>query len=162
VPIELLTREHDHGQFKCTNPILTAYLKDRALKHLTQGFGRTFVFVEDGSKAILGYHTISAASASADMFPVSVPKLAIPVMLLGRLAVDENHQRQGIGKMLLADSLRRAVEFDREYGCFAVTLDAFDEEAKQYYLQFGFKELLDNPLHLFMTMKTVKKLGLLA
>jgi GNAT superfamily N-acetyltransferase len=161
VPIELLTRDHDHEQFDCNNPTLNSYLKERALKHLTQGFGRTFVFIEEGTNRVLGYHTICPASVSNEVFPTSVPRLQIPVMLLGRLAVDRNHQGQGIGKMLLVDSLRRAVEFDRDYGCYAVTLDAFDDKAKQYYIPLGFKELLDNPLHLFMTMKTVKKLALL-
>ena len=158
--IEPLTQVHDHSEFDCGNDNLNTYLKNHALHHIKLGFGRTFVAVEDDDLRIVGYHTIAPSSANWQDFPISVAKLAVPVLLLGRLAVDRTRQRDGIGRKLLRDSLKRAIEFAENNACFAVCLDAFNEEAKAYYSQYGFRELNDDPLHLFLPMKTVRKLNL--
>lgn len=158
--IEPLTQSHNHDAFDCGNETLNTYLKTHALRHVSQGFGRTFVAVEDDDPQILGYHTIAPSSVKWEDFPQSVARLAVPVLLLGRLAVDRTRQRDGIGKLLLKDSLKQAIEFAENNACFAVCLDAVDDDAKAYYVQFGFKELKDNPLHLYLPMKTVRKLDL--
>ena len=39
-------------------------------------------------------------------------------------------------------------------------VDAIDEQARGFYLKYGFEELLDQSLHLFITLKVVRQLGL--
>lgn len=87
-------------------------------------------------------------------------KSRIPALLLARLAVDSQSQRQGIGEFLLLDVLKRAVIISEQTGLYAVVLDALTERAKSFYLSYGFKELLDDPLHLYLPIGTILELGL--
>ncbi|MBL8205076.1 MAG: GNAT family N-acetyltransferase [Blastocatellia bacterium] len=81
--------------------------------------------------------------------------------MLARLAVDVNQQGRGIGEFLLLDVLRRAVIISEQTGLYAVVLDALNERARKFYLQYGFEELVDDPLHLFLPIETILKLGLI-
>jgi hypothetical protein len=37
-------------------------------------------------------------------------------------------------------------------------VDALNEQVKNFYLHYGFRELLDDPLHLFLPLSTARKL----
>ena len=89
-----------------------------------------------------------------------MPRLDVPVVLLGRLAVDRSVQGQGLGSLLLIDALRRAQHLAEHVGIRAVEVDAIDEAARQFYSRFGFVPLLDDPNHLFLPMPVIRKLGL--
>ena len=78
--------------------------------------------------------------------------------MLGRLAVDRRSQGQGLGKFLLLDALRRICAAADQVSAHAVVLDAIDEGAKRFYERFGFLELTDDSLHLFLPM--VRELAL--
>ena len=84
----------------------------------------------------------------------------MPVILLARLAVDVNQQRQGVGEFLLLDVLRRAIIISEQTGLYAVVLDALNERTRKFYLRYGFTELVDDPFHLFIPIETILKLGL--
>ena len=159
--IEPLTREHDFSHFDCGDPSLNTYLKSFALQARSRGLGRTFVAVEEGSNVVLGYYTRLPNSVVGDLIPESKSRNSVPVMLFGRLAVVRERQRDGIGKLLLRHFFEAAIAFAEEEACFAITLDALNQEAKNWYLQWGFKECLDDPFHLYLPMKTVRKAKLI-
>jgi GNAT superfamily N-acetyltransferase len=89
-----------------------------------------------------------------------LPRLDVPVVLIGRLAVDQSVQGQGLGALLLVDALRRSAQISEQVGIRAVEVDALDDAAKNFYLKFGFRPLLDDPRHLFMPMHEIRKLKL--
>lgn len=155
--IEPLTALHDYSRFDCGNPDLNKYL-EFALQARAMNLGRSFVAVEEGSNVVLGYYTRLPNSVSGEILPSSRSRVSVPVMLLAKLAVRKELKRQGIGKKLLRHCLEAAIVLSEAESCNAVTLDAKDQEAKDYYLQYGFKELLDNPFHLYLPMKIVRKL----
>ncbi len=76
----------------------------------------------------------------------------VPVVLLGRLAVDQSSQRQGRGACLLIEALRRALHISEQVGIRAVEVVAIDDSVQAFYLKFGFSSLLDDPRHLMMPM----------
>jgi GNAT superfamily N-acetyltransferase len=80
--------------------------------------------------------------------------------LLARVAVDRRFQGQGVGELLLFDVLGRAVVISEQTGLYAVVLDALTESAKTFYLRYGFRELLDDPFHLYLPIGTIIELGL--
>jgi predicted GNAT family N-acyltransferase len=84
-----------------------------------------------------------------------LPTHPVPVILLGRLAVDQKARGQGLGKALLRDALRRSLELSDQLGLFAVEVLAIDAEAKGFYTKYGFVPLADNDLHLFLPIKTI-------
>jgi len=90
----------------------------------------------------------------------ALPRLDVPVVLIGRLAVDRRVRGQGLGAMLLVDALRRSLQISEQVGIRAVEVDAFDDAARNFYLKFGFRSLLDDPRHLFLPMHEIRKLKL--
>jgi GNAT superfamily N-acetyltransferase len=122
------------------------------------------VGVRDGETRVLGYYAISSHHVSFQSLPHHearhLPEIDMPVVLLGRLAVDESAQGHGLGQLLLLDALRRAQHLATEVGICAVEVDAIDQDARRFYLRFGFTPLTDDPKHLFLPMLVIRKLNL--
>ena len=87
----------------------------------------------------------------------------VPVILLGRLAVDVRHQGQQLGRSLILDAMTRVLAAGELVGIRALLIHAVDERARDWYGQFGFERSPTNPLHLILLMKdlraTIKDLG---
>jgi N-acetylglutamate synthase-like GNAT family acetyltransferase len=65
-----------------------------------------------------------------------------------------------VGAFLLIDALRRIAQVADQMGIYAVEVYALNESAKQFYLKYGFTPLKDDPLHLYLSMKKIRKLKL--
>ncbi len=82
----------------------------------------------------------------------------LPVLLLGRLAVDKRCHNQGIGQALLRDAMLRAVNVASEAGVFALLVHALSDAARQFYLSRGFVESPLQPMTLLMTIETIRSI----
>lgn len=127
-----------------------------------KGYSKTFVATTGvESKDILGYYSTSASSIEFENIPQNLskklPKYPAPSMLIGRLAVDKQVQGKKLGETLLIHALNRAVRATSEMAIFAVRVDALDEEAKQFYLRYGFVPFKDKEFSLLLPMKTIIK-----
>ena len=162
--IEELGPDHDRASFSCGHESLDTFLKQFASQNQRTGISRTFVATKPGERIVRGYYSISAGSvqltALTELQRKRLPKYPVSVAHLGRLAVDITAQGQGLGSELLIDALCRIDRADRELGIHAVEVVAIDESAKRFYLKFGFAEMADDPHHLFMSLKLIRKLGL--
>lgn len=156
--IEPLSSHHDRSGFDCGEESLNEYLKRFARQNSEKGLGRTYVAVKEGGPDIFGYYTLSSGAVSFDEVPENLPRYPIPVVHLGRLAVAKKAQGKRLGKALLADALTRAVTVADILGVFAVEVYALNDSAREFYLKFGFTELLDDRKHLYMTIRKIKKL----
>jgi len=67
-----------------------------------------------------------------------LPRHPILAALLGRLAVAQTAQDQGIGRMLLADAVKRTLSVSEQIGIHALVVDAMDHRAQTFYQQFGY------------------------
>lgn len=161
--IQPLTRAHDRAGFNCGEESLNRFLRDFARQDADRDLGVTFVAVEaPETAAILGYYTLTMSEVTRAVVPQkSLPsERPIPVALLGRLAVDVRRQGSGLGERLLFDALYRVQQVSAQMGTFAVVVDALSENARRFYLRYGFKPLEDDPLHLYLTLKEIRKMGL--
>ena len=162
--IEKLGGGHDRAAFDCGHALLNDWLKLRASQYAKKDLARAYVAVRPDQSPVLGYYAISSHRVSYEALPPDqakgLPKMDVPVILLGRLAVDRTVQGQGLGSLLLVDALRRAQHISEEVGIRAVEVDALDEAARRLYLKFGFVSLVDDPNHLFLGMHVIRKLGL--
>lgn len=156
--IELLTAKHDREAFDCGEDSLNDFLKRFARQNNEKGLGRSYVAVKPGEPRIYGYYTISSGAVRFDAIPENLPRYPVPVVHLGRLAVDVSAKGQRLGKALLADALRRAVSLADQLGIYAVEVYALNESAREFYLKFGFAELSDDRQHLYLTIKKIRKL----
>jgi predicted N-acetyltransferase YhbS len=80
----------------------------------------------------------------------------LPVLLLGRLAVDKRYHNQGIGQALLRDAMLRAVSVASNAGVFALLVHALSDPAKQFYISRGFVVSPLQPMTLMMTIETIR------
>ncbi len=159
--IEPLNTSHDREAFDCSELSLNDFLKRFARQNDEKGLGRTFVAVEAGNPKIKGYYTLSTGSLKFDNVPEKLSRYPIPVAHLGRLAVDVSARGQGLGEYLLLDALARIAVIAGLIGIYAIEVYALSEQAKNFYLKYGFKPLLDDTLHLYLPMKAVRKLKLI-
>lgn len=158
--IELLNKRHGRENFDCGEESLNEFLKKYARQNSEKGFGRTFVAVLPEESNVLGFYTLSSGGISFDIVPEKLPRYPIPTVHLGRLATDVQVRGQGLGELLLIDALERTVLVAAELGIYAVELYALNENAKNFYLKYGFVGLKDDEKHLYLPIETLKKLGL--
>ena len=159
VPID---KKYQRTHFDCGYPILNDYLKKYARQNHEKGIAKTFVAIpQSQSSQIDGYYTVSASVIEFTSLPKShqkaMPTYPIPAILIGKLAVDNSVKGQGLGEELLVDALFRAVKTAQEIGIFAVRVDAIDSKAKEFYLKYEFIPFQDQPLSLFLPIKTILK-----
>lgn len=159
--IALLTERHDRVSFDCGEPSLNEYLQRFARQNAELFLGRTYVLVIPGQTRIAGYYTISSGSVARQDLPEKrLPRYPIPVVLMGRLAVDRQAQGQGLGELLLQDALKRSAQLAQHLGIYAVVVDALNEQARSFYYKYGFTETVDDPLRLYLAIKKVLQIYL--
>ena len=162
-PIESLAKRHNRASFSCGELPLDEYLKKYAIQNERLHVSRHYVAVSPETNFILGYYSLSASSVEWETLPVDarkkLPKYPVPVAHLGRLAVDQTAQGKGLGEFLLLDALARVVRLTDEIGIQAVEVVAVSENARRFYETYGFRSLLDDQLHLYVAVATVRKLG---
>src|SRR5579862_7181295 len=123
VQIEPLTRAHRRNEFDCGESSLNNYIQRLAQQHDERRLGRTFVAVEAGDVRVIGYYTLATGRVAFENIPNNKklpPRMPIPVVLLGRLAVDNSHKGSGLGKQLLLHALWRAEQIARHAGVYAI------------------------------------------
>src|SRR5262249_22587034 len=148
-----LAADHDRESFDCGEASLNDFLKRFARQNQEKGLGRTYVAVLPEDARIYGYYTLASGSVRFDTLPWKLPRYPIPVIHLGRLAVDLSARGQGLGKILLLDALARAAGIADQLGIYAIEVYALNQEAKNFYLRYGFAPMLDDTMHLYLTMK---------
>ena len=88
-----------------------------------------------------------------------LPRHPVPVVHLGRLAVCQSAQRQGLGETLLMDALNRTLSIaDSDLGIHAVEVVAIDDKAVSFYSSYGFQSLLDDSQHMYLSIKIIRSL----
>lgn len=140
-----LTADHNVADFDSGAPALDDGLRGRALKHESR-FSRTCTYVVCEANRAAGYYCILAGSVTRAVAPGKVRRNApdaIPVSVIGRLAVDRRFAGQGLGADLLADALRRIAAVSRSIGIAAVLVQAKDADARRFYLACA--EFIESP-----------------
>ncbi len=156
--VEPLSKRHDRQSFDCGEESLNVFLQRFARQNAEKGMGRTFVAVKDNDPKIYGYYTLSSNSFGFEIVPDNLPRYPVPVVHLGRLAVDKSAQGERLGQALLFHAFERSVAIAEQLGIYAVEVYALNEKARKFYLSFGLTELKDDKLHLYITIKNLKKI----
>jgi GNAT superfamily N-acetyltransferase len=153
-PPQPLTASHRLDEFECGEPLLDDWLKRRALANQSSGASRTFVVIDDDGR-VRGYYALAAGAVSHTSATSGVRRNMpdpVPVMVLGRLAVDRGAQGQHLGSALLQDAVKRAVSVSSNAGVRALLVHALHERAKQFYAHFGFQPSPIHPLTLMLRL----------
>jgi GNAT superfamily N-acetyltransferase len=125
--------------FDSGSPDLDEWLRRRALPNEAKGGSRTYVICHGDDVA--GFYCLANGAVLHPDAPGRIRRNMpdpIPVMVLGRLAVDRRFQGQGLGRALVRDAVLRTAQTAELAGIRAILVHARDEQARLWYQRFGF------------------------
>lgn len=156
--VERLDVHHGVAAFDCGNEELDGWLQRHALAAQQMDSARTFVLTRNDR--IVGYFSLTMGSVLRQDAPAKLvrelPAYPVGMVLLARLAVDRRDQGKGVGALLLAEALRKAVAAGEAAAGRLVVVDAIDDEAARFYQRYGFVTAPEHPLRLYRRMKDVR------
>jgi GNAT superfamily N-acetyltransferase len=148
-------------RFDCGIHDLNDFFKRYSEPNHLKGLGKTFALLIDDE--VVGYYTVSMGNtlefihvANENIPPL--PRYPIPIALLARLAVSKHKQGKGWGRWLLIDAIHRISNAAKDVGAYAVVVDAKDEKAKYFYMQYGFLPFPNKPKSLYMSLESTADL----
>lgn len=159
-PEPLATRHRLEG-FVCGKPALDDWLLRHARQAQGAGSARTFVVGDDAGR-VAGYFSLTVGQVDTLDAPERIRRgmgrYPIPIIILARLAVSRRDQGRGIGTGMLRDAVRRTLLIGEQAGIRALLAHPIDDEAKRFYLRFGF---IVSPLRdrqLLLLLKDARKI----
>lgn len=151
---------HSREEFSCEVESLERYFKTQAGQDAKKGLAAIYV-MSDGAATVLGYYTLSSYTIDASELPEEAARKLpgypkFPAILIGRLARDQKYRGHGIGPELLRDALLRSLVSSKSVGAMAVVVEAENDKARQFYLEYGFIAFPDHVNKLFLPMNTLE------
>ena len=151
------SKSHGRANFSCGRPELDRYIREIASQDVKRDLARVFV-VLDGAD-VVGFYSLSGDTVEKDDLPTNhtkkLPNRSIPAVLLGRMAVDNTQQGQGLGAWLMRNAQSRILLASESVAFHSVIVDAKDG-AVEFYLKYGFIHFANNPNRLFLPMPTLR------
>lgn len=155
---EPLGDHHVLDDFNSGVALLDDWLKIRARANASSGASKAYVACE--GNRVAGYYALSTSAVAANRatgrFRRNMPD-PIPVVVLGRLAIDLGYQGQGLGRALFRDAAYRVLMAADVVGIRGLVVDAISEDAKAFYLELGMAASPLEPMMLMVTMADLKK-----
>ena len=151
-------QSHKLEEFSCSIASLDRWLKTKAWHNENARASRTYVLCDDDNN-VIGYYALATGSISPNQAPRKVKRNMpnpIPVMVLGRLAVDQNYQGKGLGDALLRDAILRIIQAAEIAGIKAIVVHAISEQAKQYYAARSFIESPAHPMTMILPLDSIQ------
>ncbi|MFL5279672.1 MAG: GNAT family N-acetyltransferase [Rhodopila sp.] len=156
-PPEPLADIHDFTGFSSGADMLDDWLKRRARANQVSGASRTFVVAE--ARMVVGFYALASGAimvaASVGRFRRNIPD-PIPVVVLGRFAVDRSQQGKGLGRAMFRDCALRVAHAADTIGIRGIVVHAISEEAKAFYLALGFDPSPAEPMTLMVTLADIR------
>lgn len=147
---------HRLDNFASGQPTLDQWLKEHALD--SEGRTSRSYVVETAEHVVVAYYALATGSVHRSELKSKMRHRApdpMPVMVLGRLAVDRRHQGARLGEALLRDAMLRTIEISRVAGVRMLIVHAIDEAAAGFYLRCGFEPLPRQESTLFLPIETI-------
>ena len=156
---EPLADRHNLDAFDSGEPELDDWLRRRARANQITGASRTFVVCRDLN--VVAYYALAAGAIASSEAPGRLRRNMpdpIPVIVLGRLAVHRPEQGQRLGSLLLRDAVLRTHQAAQAAGIAGILVHAISENAKRFYLRWGFVECPSDPRTMVARMRDLDAL----
>lgn len=154
---EPLSVHHDTTAFACGVESLDHWLKLRALKNQATGASRTFVVCE--GNRVVAYYALASSAVAAQVATGRLRRNMpdpIPVVVLGRLAIDQSLQGSGMGRSLVRDACLRVVAAADAIGIRGMIVHALSADAQAFYERVGFEPSPLDPMTLMATIADLR------
>jgi GNAT superfamily N-acetyltransferase len=160
---EPIAKGHNRDSFDCGDADLNTYLQKFARQNHESGGAKTFLAISDVDGRVLGFYSLTPATAAYAQTPENIrkglPRHDVPGYRLARLAIDRSVQGSGLGGQLLLAAGRRCLQVAAEVGGVALYIDAKNERAAAWYESPGAERLIGAsetpPILMVISLKTV-------
>lgn len=139
---KLDVKKHDRKSFCSGNGELDRFFRTQARQQMEKRLNICFVMLNDKSK-IVGYYTLSSGGLETSENKMVFSKYeSLPIVLIGRLAVHSEYQKQGLGGLMLVNIIERVRKLsDSEIGVKGIFIEPKSEEISSFYMKYGFLKL---------------------
>lgn len=160
---------HDRAAFSCGVEQVDNYFQKTANKLAKADNVRLYVMV-DPAGTVIGFYALNAHAVQFTDLPAKFARTRpshgnIPAAYISMIGRDRKFSGGGFGGDLLVDALRRIAFAADAIGVAVVMLDVLEcgdsdrvARRKTLYESYGFQSLASNPLRMFMSVSTVRKL----
>lgn len=157
-----ITDSHKLDQFDCGKSSLDEWRRARALENEDKASRTYVVTAETGEEAgqVVAYYALAYGSIVRTEIPKKIRQglpNPVPVMVLGRLAVDVRHSGKGIGPFLLREAMQRTAQASEIAGLRALVVHAIDDDAVRFYAKYGFQVFPAGTRTMFLPIETLRK-----
>lgn len=155
---EPLTNLHSVHRFSCGVDSLDQWLQQRAMPNQDSGASRTFVACR--GRHVVAYYALAAGAidmhAALAPFRRNMPD-PIPVVLLGRLAIEKSVQGKQLGRAMIQDASYRILKAAEAIGIRGIITHALTPAAKSFYEQVGFDASPLDPMTLMISVSNLRR-----
>ena len=151
---EPIADRHDLSAFASGEPTLDDWLRRRARANQVSGASRTYVIAVPDR--VIGYFTLASGAITLAEAPSRARRNMpdpIPMAVLGRLAIDQEWQGRGLGRLLLRDAILRTSQAAAIIGVRGLLVHALTPAAKRFYEGNGFRCSPNRPMTLVVTLQ---------
>jgi GNAT superfamily N-acetyltransferase len=145
--------QHRIGAFDSGVPILDDWLKRRARANQVAGAWRTYVVCDD--ERVIAYYALASGAVELENATGRVRRNMpdpVPVVVLGRLAIERSYQGRGLGRALMKDASKRVLHAADVIGIRAIVVHAISPDAQSFYAAVGFETSRLQPMTLMATL----------
>ena len=156
---ELLNSNRNTSDFNCDDATLNEWLSKKAFKNQKNKASQTFVICNDDK--VIGFYALATGSVERMKTPKSLARNMpnpIPVIVLGRLAIDTEFHGRGLGAALLKDAIQRTIYISENVGVKALLVHAISDAAKSFYIHHNFIESPHESMTLILSMSNSDRL----
>lgn len=164
--IRPLRKSDRREEFRCGQPDLDLFFHRYAGQNQFRHHISVTYVAADG-ETIIGYVAVASGSIEVDELSgkATLPQgYPLPILRVGRLAVDQRFHGQGVGRQLLRFALLLALQQRDLTGCVGVVVDA-KRDAVSFYRQYGFQPMqgvlegdirsLPSPVPMFIPIRSI-------
>lgn len=152
-----ISPDHFVEDFDCGEETLNTWLKKKALKNEIENNSRTTVICVE-NKVVAYYSICTGCVYHKDLsrkYKQNSPD-PIPSLVLGRLAVDLEHQGNDLSLDMIQEVYLKAYKLSELVGIKVVVVNALNEKIVNYYKKFGFVPSKTDPLLLLKSLAEIK------
>lgn len=167
--VELNRTIHERDSFDCGEKELNIFLKTQASKHMKVGISKTMVLADtattiDSKYPICAFYTITPSSIKRESLPPNLakklPHYPVPVFLIAQLAINQEYQSKGLGKITLIKALEHLWKVNTQMVAYAVVVDCLNERVTKFYEKYDFKVLgkVNGKTRMYLPMNVINNL----
>ena len=143
-----INENHDFSDFDCGEDVLNEFVKTSAFNDFKNNESATYVLTMKDSNQVIAFYTLVHYHIRNKKIPDSFVNSSIKskyndirIVLLGRLAVDKNYQRRGIGEACMAHALEVCNDLSKLLPYKGVGVHPKNENLVEYYANYGFQQI---------------------